>query len=69
MNITPVPLGILAVFPIGDTVWTIDNNMLLSMGYDSMQLSIKLPENADVNIIISSPYQASAVIGMYFELT
>ena len=62
------PLGILAVFPVGDTIWTMNDSMLLSVGYDSMQLGIKLPENSDVNVIISSPYQASAVIGMYFEL-
>ena len=42
--------------------------MLLSMGHDSMQLSIKLPKNPDVNVIISSPNQAFAVIGMHFKL-
>ena len=56
------------MFPVGDTIWSMDNDMLLSMGYNSKQLSIKLPKNSDVNVIISSPYQASAVIGMYFEL-
>ena len=63
-----LPLGILAVFPVGDTIWTMDNNMLLSMGYDSIQLSIKLPENSDINVIISSPYQAFAVIGKYLKM-
>ena len=33
-----------------------------------MQLNIKLPENSDINVIISSPYQVSAVIGMHFDL-
>ena len=56
------------MFPVGDTIWTMDNNTLLRMGYDSIQLSIKLPENDNVNVIISSPYQATAVIGMHFEL-
>ena len=61
-------LGILAVFPVGNTVWTMDNNKLLSMGHDNLQLSIKLPENSDVNVIISPPYQANVVIGMYYLL-
>jgi len=52
------------VFPAGDTIWTMDNNKLLSMGYDNLQLGIKLPKNPDINVIISPPYQANAVIGM-----
>ena len=43
-----------------------DNNNLIEMGYEFLQLSIKLPENSDVNVIISSPYEANAVVGMYF---
>ena len=58
-------LGMLAIFPVGNTSWTMDNHNLLSMGHDNLQLSIKLPENSDVNVIISLPYQANAVIGMY----
>ena len=57
------------MFPAGDTIWTMDNNKLLSMGYDNLQLSIKLPKNLDINVIISPPYQASAVIGMYCLIT
>ena len=56
------------MFPAGNTTWTMDNNRLLSMGYDSIQLSIKLPKNSDANVIISSPYQANAVIGMNTKL-
>ena len=52
------------MFPVGETVWTMDDNMLLSMGYDNLQLSIKLPKNSDVNVIITYPYQANAVVGM-----
>ena len=51
------------MFPVGITTWTMNHNILLSMGHDSLQLSIKLPENSNVNIIITSPYQANAVIG------
>ena len=64
LNLISYFLGILAVFPIGDTVWTMDNNILSRMGYNSIQLSIKLPDNSDVNVILTSPYQASAKIGM-----
>jgi len=51
------------VFPAGITIWTMDNNKLLNMGYNKVQLSIKLPQNSDVNLIISPPYQAYAAIG------
>ena len=52
------------MFSPGDTTWTMDNN-LLNMGYHNLQLNIKLPDNSDVNVIISPPYQANAVFGMY----
>ena len=55
-------LGIVAMFAVNDTIWTMDNKKLLSMGYDYMQLSIKLPENPYINVIILPPYQASAII-------
>ena len=38
--------------------------MLLNMEQDSLQLSIKLPDNPDVNMIITSPYKANVLIGM-----
>ena len=60
-------LGILAVFPVGITTWTMNNDILLSMGHDSLQLSIKLPENSNINMIITSPYQANAVIGIHLN--
>lgn len=41
-----------------------DNNNLSNMGHGNLQLSIKLPKNSDVNVIISPPYQADVVIGM-----
>ena len=56
------------MFPAGNTTWIMDNNRLLSMGHDIIQLSIKLPKNSDANVIISSPYQANAVIGMNTKL-
>ena len=56
--------AIVAVFPVGDTIWTMDHNKLFNMGHSNVQLSIKLPEKSDVDLIISSPYKANAVIGM-----
>ena len=57
-------IGILAIFPVGVTSWTMNNNMLLSMGQDNLKLSIKLPENPDINMIMASPYKANVIIGM-----
>ena len=57
------------MFSPGDTTWTMNNHTLLNMGYDKLQLNIKLPINSDVNVIISFPYQANAVFGMYFLVT
>ena len=54
------------MFAVNDTIWTMDNQKLLSMGYDYIELSIKLPENPYINVIISPPYQASAIIGMCY---
>ena len=45
-----------------------DTNVLLSISYDSIKLSIPLPNNPDINVIVTSPYQASARIGMYVIL-
>ena len=49
-------------FPVGDTIWTMDNMIILEMNYDRLLLSIHLPENS-VNIVKSYPHNANATVG------
>lgn len=57
----------MATFLAGDTVWTMNNTMLLRTGYERLLLSINLSEKP-VNIIKSFPYKANATVGEYYTL-
>ena len=52
----------LAIFPAGNTVWTMDNMILLRLGYDSLVLSIQLSENP-ISIVKSFPHSVNATVG------
>ena len=52
----------IATFPAGDTIWTMDNVILLRLGYDRLSLSIELSENS-INIVKSFPQNANATVG------
>lgn len=49
-------------FPASNILWTIDNMILLEIGYKKLELSIELLENS-VNMLASFPKHANATIG------
>ena len=52
----------IATVPAGDTIWTMDHIMLLTLGYDRLLLGIQLSENL-INMVKSFPHNANATVG------
>ena len=52
----------IATFPAGDTIQTMDNMILLRLGYDKLLLSIQLSESS-IKVVKSVPYNANATVG------